>query len=86
MHRSRQKIAAVGRNRTRCFIALLAALALMGCTSDKAKHIAATTMMGGALGIPGGPIGIAAGAGAGAVAGALIPAKVLDGGRQEASR
>ena len=39
--------------------------------------------MGGALGIPGGPIGIAIGAGVGAAAGAFVPKHVLDGSSQE---
>jgi hypothetical protein len=58
---------------------LVAALLLSACADDKGGHVAATTLMGGALGIPAGPIGIAVGAGAGAVAGAAVPKEVFEG-------
>jgi hypothetical protein len=58
---------------------LAAALLLTACADDEGGRVAATTLMGGALGIPAGPIGIAVGAGAGAVAGATVPKEVFGG-------
>lgn len=64
----------------------LAAVLLAGCGSAKGERIAATTLMGAGLGVPGGPIGVAVGASVGAAAGALIPKDVLEGKTQEAAR
>jgi hypothetical protein len=51
----------------------LLAAALLACSSEKGEQVGASAVMGSALGIPGGPIGIAAGGAAGAVVGALLP-------------
>ena len=53
------------------------------CSGDAGKRVAGTAAVGGAIGIPGGPIGIAIGAGVGAAAGAFVPKHVLDGSSQE---
>jgi hypothetical protein len=55
-------------------------IALAACTSDNGnERVAATTLAGAGLGVPGGPIGVAVGAGVGAAAGLLIPKGVLEG-------
>jgi hypothetical protein len=56
---------------------------LTACAGDTGERVAGSALMGGALGIPGGPIGIAVGAGVGAAAGALVPKRVLEGSPQE---
>jgi hypothetical protein len=63
------------------FVLLLAA-----CADDAGERVAGSAAMGGALGIPAGPIGIAVGAGIGAAAGALVPKTVLEGSAPEAAR
>lgn len=63
------------------FVLLLAA-----CADDAGERVAGSAAMGGALGIPAGPIGIAVGAGVGAAAGALVPKTVLEGSSPEATR
>ena len=57
--------------------ALLIALLLAACSSERGKQVTSTTAMGAAIGIPGGPIGIAAGAVIGAAAGAILPADMF---------
>jgi len=55
-------------------------IALAACTSGNGnEHVAATTLVGAGLGVPGGPIGVVVGAGVGAAAGLLIPKRVLEG-------
>jgi len=54
-------------------------LLLTACADDAGQRVAGSAVMGGALGIPAGPIGIAIGAGVGAAAGALVPKTVLEG-------
>jgi hypothetical protein len=56
---------------------------LAACADDSGERVAGSAAMGGALGIPAGPIGIALGAGIGAAAGALTPKTVLDGSARE---
>lgn len=58
-------------------IPLIAAM-LAACSSERGEQVGASAVMGSALGIPGGPIGIAAGGAAGAVVGALLPEGALD--------
>lgn len=66
--------------RTRKGWLILAAVGILAsCGNDTGERVAGTALMGGAMGIPAGPIGIVAGAGVGAVAGAVIPASVIDG-------
>lgn len=50
---------------------------LSGCGSQGGERVAGAALMGGALGTPAGPIGVAVGAGVGAAAGALIPESML---------
>ena len=61
-------------------------LLLAACADDSGKRVAGSAAVGGALGIPAGPIGVAVGAGVGAAAGALAPKRVLEGSSQEAGR
>jgi uncharacterized membrane protein len=49
------------------------------CSNDASDRVTATALMGGGLGVPAGPIGVAIGAGIGAVSGSLIPVGVLEG-------
>jgi hypothetical protein len=58
-----------------------AAIVVAGCGSDAGERVAGGALMGGALGIPGGPIGVALGAGVGAAAGAFVPKEVLQAAR-----
>jgi hypothetical protein len=59
--------------------AVLSVLALVSaCSGESREQIASTTVMGGALGIPGGPIGIAVGTVVGAIAGVIMPEGALD--------
>jgi|SRR5689334_20793853 hypothetical protein len=60
-----------------------AVLLLAACTDHTGERVAGSAAVGGALGIPAGPIGVAVGAGVGAAAGALVPKTVLEGGSQE---
>ena len=68
----------------------LAAIAFVllsaACANDAGERVAGSAAMGGALGIPAGPIGIAVGAGVGAAAGALVPKTVLEGSASDAAR
>lgn len=58
-------------------------LIVSACSSESREQIASTTVMGAALGIPGGPIGIAVGTMAGAVAGVIMPEGALDNQQAE---
>jgi hypothetical protein len=61
-------------------------LLLTACADDAGERVAGSAAVGGALGIPAGPIGIAVGAGVGAAAGALVPKAVLEGSSEEAAQ
>jgi hypothetical protein len=61
-------------------------LLLAACGGGTGERVAGSAAVGGALGIPAGPIGIAIGAGVGAAAGALVPKDVVEGDAQESSR
>jgi hypothetical protein len=60
-------------------LSLAATSVLLACGSDAGEHVGAATLMGGALGVPAGPVGVVAGAGIGAAAGALIPEEFFEG-------
>lgn len=64
-------------------IALMAIVAA-GCASDLEERVAGGALMGGGLGIAGGPVGVALGAVAGAAAGAFVPKEVLEGEDRQA--
>ena len=53
-------------------VSLLAAT-LLACSSEEGKQVGTSAVMGSALGIPAGPIGVVVGGAAGAVVGALLP-------------
>ena len=67
----------------RLMLVPLLAATLLGCSSEEGKQVSASAVMGSALGIPGGPIGVVVGGAAGAVAahsslkGLLKPRKKL---------
>ena len=84
----RKRMAAAARYRIHLVAVLVAfAAPLTACTSDNAtERLAATTLAGAGLGVPGGPIGVAVGAGVGAATGLLIPKGVLDGSSQQSNR
>ena len=58
-------------------------LLLAACGGGTGERVAGSAAMGGALGIPAGPVGIAIGAGIGAATGAFVPKGVLGGGSEE---
>ena len=62
----------------RCASILLITTLLSACSSERGDQVTSTTAMGAALGIPGGPIGIAVGAVIGAASGAVLPGSVFD--------
>jgi len=62
----------------RRFAFLLMIPLLAGCSNESAEQIASTAGMGAALGIPGGPIGVAVGGILGAAAGVIMPPGSLD--------
>jgi hypothetical protein len=57
---------------------LLIAAMLAACSADKGTQVTSTAVMGSALGIPAGPIGIAVGGVVGAATGALLPAGAFE--------
>jgi len=59
-------------------LVLLIVVTLTACASADNKQIASSAAMGGALGIPAGPIGIALGGALGAAVGALLPQGAFD--------
>jgi hypothetical protein len=61
-------------------------LLLASCGGDASERVAGSAAMGGALGIPAGPVGIAIGASVGAAAGAFVPKDLLEGSSQESGR
>jgi hypothetical protein len=65
------------------WVPVVFAALLTACGGNTGERVAGSAEMGGALGIPGGPIGIAVGAGVGAAAGALVPERVFEGSSQE---
>jgi hypothetical protein len=65
---------------------VLAAMLPAACGNGNGERVAGGALMGGALGIPAGPIGIGVGAGVGAATGALLPKDVLEGNPQPVSR
>jgi hypothetical protein len=65
---------------------ILGSMLLAACGSDRGERVAGAALMGGALGIPAGPIGIGVGAGVGAAAGAIVPKDALEGSTQSARR
>jgi hypothetical protein len=67
-------------------VSLVVVLLLSACASGAGERVAGSAAVGGALGIPAGPIGIAVGAGVGAAAGALAPKTVLEGSSEESGR
>ena len=67
-------------------VSIVVVLLLSACASGAGERVAGSAAVGGALGIPAGPIGIAIGAGVGAAAGALAPKAVLEGSAQESGR
>ena len=69
-----------------CTVLIGVVLLLAACADDAGKRVAGSAAVGGALGIPAGPIGIAVGAGVGAAAGALTPKTVLEGSSEETDR
>lgn len=54
-------------------LAMAIVFMLVACGGDEGKRVAGSTLMGSALGVPGGPIGVAVGATLGAAAGVLLP-------------
>jgi hypothetical protein len=62
---------------------ILSATMLLTACTESGERFAGTTLAGAALGIPGGPIGVAVGAGAGAAAEALIPKEVFEGSPEQ---
>jgi len=83
MHNQRENVTALRAGmKTNCALVALVAL-LAACSDDTSKRVAGSAVMGGALGIPAGPVGIAVGAGVGAAAGTLVPKKVVEGSSQE---
>jgi hypothetical protein len=60
------------------FAVLPMILIASACSGESREQIASTTAMGAAIGIPGGPIGIAAGTLIGAAAGVIMPVGTLD--------
>ena len=66
-------------------LVLLIVATLTACGSGEHKQVASSAAMGGALGIPGGPIGIAVGGALGAAVGALLPEGALDTSMNERS-
>jgi hypothetical protein len=77
---------AISKKTSRRGPVLAAVLLLVACADEEGGHVAATTLMGGALGIPAGPIGMVVGAGAGAIAGATAPKEVFEGGSKNDRR
>jgi hypothetical protein len=77
---------AISKRSSRWAPLLAAALLLAACADDEGGHVAATTLMGGALGIPAGPIGMVVGAGAGAITGATVPKEVFEGSSENNRR
>lgn len=62
----------------RRLLVLAAIGVLSGCGGQTdGERVAGTALMGGALGAPAGPVGVAVGAGVGAIAGTLIPERAL---------
>lgn len=53
--------------------ALAVLVTLVGCGGEEGNRVAGSTLMGSALGVPGGPIGVAVGATLGAAAGVFLP-------------
>jgi phage tail tape-measure protein len=77
---------AISKRSSRRGPVLAAVLLLAACADEEGGHVAATTLMGGALGIPAGPIGVVVGAGVGAIAGATAPKEVFEGGSRNDQR
>lgn len=57
--------------------AMLAVLFIAGCSAESSKQVASSAVMGAALGVPAGPIGIALGGVVGAAAGVVLPPGTL---------
>ena len=63
---------------------LVAAIGLLaGCGSEGSERMAGYVLVGSALGVPGGPIGVVVGAGVGAAASVIIPPSA-DGSQRDA--
>lgn len=57
--------------------AMLAILLITACSSEGSKQVTSSAVMGAAMGLPAGPIGIALGGVVGAAAGAVLPLGAL---------
>lgn len=62
---------------------LLIFVSLTACSSEQGKQVTSSALMGSALGIPGGPIGIAVGGAVGAAVGAALPQGAFDTSKNE---
>jgi len=70
----------------RLMLVPLLALTLLACHGEESEQIGSSALMGSALGIPGGPIGIVVGGAAGAAVGALLPQGAFDTSKSENTR
>jgi hypothetical protein len=58
-------------------LSMVLLVVLVGCNGAEGKRVAGATLMGSALGVSGGPIGVAVGATLGAAAGVLLPPEMF---------
>jgi hypothetical protein len=63
-------------------VALLAAT-LLACSSEEGKQVGSSAVMGSALGIPAGPIGVVVGGVAGAAVGVFLPQGAFEASKND---